>query len=336
MADSTLSNLPQANTPISGGDLFYIVQGGTSKNIPASGVLTNPSTGIVISTSGNNKLISVGFTSGQALPLGSISVINTGNAGKQFLAYYETGWNYRFLDSPNYLKDYGMIIPSATTSFSTQGTPNPTTAGTVSTLVASETFGKMTNFSVTNAALFQPGGIQFTESRFYRGSKVGRNGYYMMARFAITGNSVGEWSNPSGSRIYVGMGTNDPNGSNIGVGNGTFLSYIWATGGTNPDKYYSNWMITSCSSSTEFTGACAMNFNTGFYKFGLFCPPYPNNGTIYWQLDDLINNSGCQGSITGQLPIGNNAMMPLISINAVSGVKNVMSSMLYAESGPQF
>jgi hypothetical protein len=169
---------------------------------------------------------------------------------------------------------------------------------------------------------------------------TGRNGFFFVSKFSFATPGSGGvpaacYGNPSGSRFFIGISdqsvsaatlVNDPAGNRVG------LSYIWATGGTQNTKYQSNWLLSSKNNVTEFTGDSTMNFQTGYYRFSMYCQPYPNNGVIYWQLDDLIRLSGCAGAITGNLPVNSTAMRMMASFNNCSGgAKSIGTNVLYSE-----
>ena len=77
-----------------------------------------------------------------------------------------------------------------------------------------------------------------------------------------------------------------------------------------------------------------MTFQTGFYRFSMYAPPFSANNTgVFWQLDDLIRGSGTQGIITGNLPIGSTQLRPSAYICAVSGgARNLRLNNLYVEN----
>lgn len=280
--------------------------------------------------------IASGFQSGQTMPMGVGFLYSSGLANKPLLVFTETGWGPTYMGPALWNKQVTVILPAATTTQTVLG-DTAANLGTLST-VTTEVLGDMTDYSITSA-VYQGGGTSSTTAHVYRGSMVGRNGFFFVSKFALntpgiagTGTAYGS---PSGSRIFIGltdqalataMLVNDPAGNRVG------LSYVWSTGGTQTTRYNLNWLITSKDNTTEFTGVCPMTFQTGFYRFSMYCQQWPNNSPIYWQLDDLIRASGCAGIITGGLPLGATAMRPMVGLCNVSGVKNIRTAVVYTET----
>lgn len=274
------------------------------------------------------------IATGQSAPIGNVSFFQTGIATKPVLAYYDTGWGNRFVDNAIYAKRFFFLLPGATTNTTVIGGAASSAGGTISTL-GTEWFGKMTNCYGSSPY----GNIGFAASTldFYRGSITnGANGFFFTSQFALTGNGQSDFGNPSGCRVFVGLSRSSsiPTNSNVPSEDLIGLSYVWATGGSQPDSYYPTWQTLSVSgtSATFTTGACPMNFGTGWFRFSMYCQPYPNNTFVNWQLDDLLNLTGCVGTMTGYLPIGSTPIGPAVEMNTVSGNKNFLIGSIYTEA----
>lgn len=231
-------------------------------------------------------------------------------------------------------RSFTAILPATTTSQTVIGN-TAANVGTLST-VATEVLGQYTNI-VSAATVFVAAGTSATTPYFFRGSMTGRNGFFFTTTFALAdGNNATGAYTLSGARFFAGVTdrttsatviTNDPAGNRAG------LSFVWATGGTQANRFDGNWLVSSKDNSTELTGNSTMNFQTGFYRFSMYCQPWTtNNSGIYWELDDIIRQSGVQGIITGRLPVGSTALAPNVYVCAVSGgARNLRIVNVYTE-----
>ena len=93
-----------------------------------------------------------------------------------------------------------------------------------------------------------------------------------------------------------------------------------------------NWAITSRDNSTTSTGVTSMNFQTGFFRFAMYCQQYPYNGTVWWQIDDLLHGTGCAGTVTANLPAGGTTMRAVAALCNWSGIKAFNTSVVYVET----
>lgn len=295
------------------------------------------STGIQLSQSGNMVQVAVRFNSGEPVQFFNATLASTGLASHPSLTLTETGGLTTILGPALWNKQFVAVLPNITTTQTLFG-DTVVNVGTLST-TTSEVLGDITDFVVTAAAGFLAAGTSTTTSRFYRGSMTGRNGFFFTCQFGLntpwaSGLNTSVYGNPSGSRFFCGLSdqtftnatlTNDPGGNRIG------LSYVFCSGGTQPARYDQDWVISSKNNVTQFTGDTAMLFQTGLYRFSMYCQPFPNNTSVSWQLDDLLRGTGVAGQMTGSLPIGSTALHPGVYINSCSGVKSVKCSSLYCE-----
>jgi hypothetical protein len=287
-------------------------------------------TSVILQSSG------IALPSGSSVYFGPMNVSYTGIANRPLAAFYDTGWGPTFVGPALWNKQVTAILPAATTSQTILG-DTAANVGTLST-ATTEVLGDYTLY--TPAAGLQ-GGTSSTTAHVYRGSTIGRNGFFFVSKFALLSNwasglAIGTYGNPSGSRIFVGLSdqalaasvnANEPAGNRIG------LQFLWASGGSvGTGQYMQNWAITSRNNVATTTGTTSMNFQTGFYRFAMYCKPWPDNNTIWWQLDDLIRGSGCSSIVTATLPIGSTAMRPIAALGVFSGIKTISTSVVYVET----
>lgn len=273
------------------------------------------------------------------LGLGIISGI--GLAGKPGLTFFSTGWGNTYYQSAFYDNRAKFFSPNAAATQSLWG-DSAANVGTL-LLTTSEVLGDYTQ--ITPAAGLSAG-LSATTASIFRGSVPGLNGFFFSSKFMLTtawgtsGRATSSYAEPSGCRIFVGLtdqavatqvGLNEPAGNMIG------LNYLWASGGAvGTGQYMQNWAIRSRNNVATTTGDIGMNFQTGFYRFSMFCRPFPNNGVVEWEMMDLIRGSGVQGFTTGTLPVGSTAMRPMTALGFVSGIKVIGCSALYVEKQGSF
>ncbi len=270
-----------------------------------------------------------------SLRLGLGTISGAGLAGKPGITLASTGWGNTFYQSAFYDNRSKFFSPALTTSQSAWG---DTTAnvGTLST-PTSEALG---DYSLFTPAVGLSAGGTSTTATIYRGSVLGLNGFFFSSKFILntawaSGRATSVYAEPSGCRIFVGLtdqlvatqvSLNEPIGNFVG------LQYLYASGGAvGTGQYMQNWAVTSRNNVATSTGNSAMSFQTGFYRFSMYCPPFPNNTTVNWELKDIIRGSGVVGTITNTLPVGSTPMRPMVAIGFVSGLKAIGFTTLYVE-----
>lgn len=299
-----------------------------------SGLTWNPVSDVLtIGTVAQSMAITSAFISGNSGQLSFSGIANNPIAGMFTSGYGNTLYGPAWYD-----RRVKCIVPNITTSQTLVGGDSAANVGTLST-VAGETLGEYTLYTPTAG---QSAGASFTTATAFRGTGPGvGNGFFFVSNFVLNSNwgsglNVGTYGAPSGCRIFVGMTDqavatqtqlNDPIGSFIG------LQYLWASGGAvGTGQYMQNWAITSRNNVNTSTGNMSMVFQTGLYRFSLYCPPHPANNIIYYQMDDILRGSGVKGQITSNLPLGSAALRPLASIGFVSGIKAIGTKVLYVET----
>ncbi len=326
-----------------GGDMFIGAAGTTGQVRFHTAGIQSGHLRASISNSGiqipNTGIIS--FDGGLSLDTRSITIASgilsfTGIANNPIAGMYASGWGSSLYGTAWHSRRIKAILPQLTTTQQVWG-DTAANVGTLST-DTSELFGDTMRF--TPAAGLSAGSA-YTTASIYRGTQVGAgNGFFFVSKFSLTGNMpgvspLGGGYSTSGSRIFVGLTDqavatqvqlNDPIGNFVG------LQYLWASGGSvGTGQYMQNWAITSRNNVSTSTGNTSMSFATGSYRFGMFCPVHPNNGTIFYQLDDLGRGSGIQGTITSTLPVGSTAMRALAAIGFVTGLWPLGIQCLYTE-----
>ncbi len=240
-------------------------------------------------------------------------------------------------------KQISVLLPGNTTQTAI-GTQTATTIGTISH-IADEYYGFMTNF-VSAAGLNSAAGTSFGLQSIYRGSDYGYgNGFFLASRFALVDDpatyaTTGTVTNPSGLRFFFGATSNTlaimlaqtahPNSSYCG------FHFCRATG-----------LVTRVDTNFQFQFALNgsavgrintnMLFTSGLYQAYIFLPPYPNDNTIYWQLEKLnpdFTKTIVSGVTTGTntLPTRGSVMRPAIGVyNMTTAAKNIRTSHVYCE-----
>lgn len=312
------------------------ISGGLAGTGAGVSTLNNLQNSVIIIGTGANSITTIG----QQLVISGLyneQYMNyTGIATNPIASMYASGWGNSLYATSLYSRRIKAILPQLTATQQIWGD----TASNVGTLTteSSELNGENTRITPT-AGL--SAGTSYTTASIYRGSQLGiGNGFFFVSKFSLTGNMpgvspLGGGYGSSGTRLFIGLTDqavaaqvqlNDPIGNFVG------LQYLWASGGAvGTGQYMQNWAITSRNNVSTSTGNTSMSFATGFYRFGMFCPPFPNNGTIFYQLDDLIRGSGIQGTITSTLPVGSTAMRAMVAQGFVSGLWPLGIQCIYTE-----
>lgn len=234
-------------------------------------------------------------------------------------------------------KHVQLITTNSSTSQTSYGN-SATNFGTLSH-VADQYYGYLTNIVTASQPLPQNAFTNFGTPNLFIGNTSGKNGFFVTSKFAFVDNtgSYISGSNPSsGLRFFFGvtdqsiatiLGANDSNSNRIG------FSFIRGSGGSQDGRNDSDFKITTKNGETETLFNTNLDFNSGLYQGYIFCPPYPNTGSIYWQLNDINRGSFVSGLITGTLPSGNLAMRAGIGLTTLEtgSSKNIRVQILYSE-----
>lgn len=202
---------------------------------------------------------------------------------------------------------------------------NRTLTGTASTPAATEDYGYMTNFA-TAATSGSDAGISNNATQFFRGSQVGANGFFFNLRAALPDSSP----STNGARLFAGMtdrtttqsvSSDNPSGHRAG------FSYSTIRGDTH-------WQFSTRDGSTEDLTDTGMVFaDNKAYDFYIYTPPYPNNTTIFWRIDNLSDGTSQEGTATTNLPGGSTALRGSWGIETESAAaSNIRMQRLYIEA----
>lgn len=198
-------------------------------------------------------------------------------------------------------------------STGTGGADGPawTSNGTVNTPTPSATAPAMSNqmkrtryaniVTTTNQQL-GPRGNSSTEQQFWIGNAAGLGGFFFMARFIV------ELYPGSTVRIFAGL-TSSSSGSvctsDVVLANscGLWHDSTDPSSGANSFNFVTKNASTETKQSIALTNAIAAGNSYDFY---MFCKP--NDTTIYYRLDDIVNAKTYEGSTSTTIPV-NTAFM---------------------------
>jgi outer membrane protein assembly factor BamB len=69
------------------------------------------------------------------------------------------------------------------------------------------------------------------------------------------------------------------------------------------------------------------------YDMYFFVPPYPGNGTMYWRIDNLTDNTSQEGSTTSNLPAGSTALRVGLGVETqTTAARNFRMQRVYVEA----
>lgn len=214
-----------------------------------------------------------------------------------------------------------MVSASTGTTLSSFGC-GTTNSTTLSHPAPTEATGYMTNFA-TSTSSGNESGFMTSVSQFFRGSTAGSNGYFFSARtYTVDTTSL---------RIFVGlhsqttlanmMASDDPTGSRSG------FAFSTVRGDTN-------WQFSVKNGTTQNLINTGMAYaGSKVYDMYFFVPPYPGNGTMYWRIDNLTDNTSQEGSTTSNLPAGNTALRVGLGVETqTTAARNFRMQRVYVET----
>jgi hypothetical protein len=177
---------------------------------------------------------------------------------------------------------------------------------------------------VTAATANATAGTGSNTAPYFRGSVVGSNGFFFQARMAFPD------ATSTGLRAFVGftsgtmaasVASDNPAGSNAG--------WVYSTSGA-----YTGWKFLTKDGTNVATTSTILPFAVGaIMDFFIYCPPYPNNGTIYYRIDNVSSSTSAEGSTSTNLPLSTTAMRAGFQIsNIAASARNVRIGRLYVET----
>jgi hypothetical protein len=223
---------------------------------------------------------------------------------------------------PSFFQNSIFIINTGgTTAYNTIGN-TLTTVGTISHVV-SEPLGYMAN-QVTAATLNATAGTGSNTAPYFIGSQVGSNGFFFQARMAFPD------ATSTGIRAFVGF-TSGTMAASVSADNpaGSGVGWQYSTTGA-----YTGWKFMTDNGTTLSTTSTMLPFaQNHVFDFFIYCPPFPNNGTVYYRIDDLTASTTAEGSTSSTLPAGTTAMRAGFQINnTAASARNVRLGRLYVET----
>lgn len=223
-----------------------------------------------------------------------------------------------------------MYLPSTGTVGTGSGTslgPAWTSNGTVSHPTPSATAPAMSNqmkrtryaniVTTTNQQL-GPRFAAASEQQFWLGNAAGLGGFFFVTRFII------ELYPASTVRIFAGLASTATGSvciSDTVINNvcGLWHDTTSPSSGANSFNFVTRNAATTTKTSIALTNAIAAGNSYTFYMYAK-----PNDTTIYYRLDDMVNNVTYEGSTTTTLPANTAFMQPQVQMS--NGTANVTAT----------
>lgn len=229
-----------------------------------------------------------------------------------------SGVDYAY--QPSFFQNAIFIISTgATTAYNTIGN-TLTTVGVISH-VASEV-GYYAN-QVTGTTAGNTAGTGSNTAPYFRGSQVGSNGFFFQSRMVFpdaTSTGIRAFVGFTSGTMAASVSADDPAGSAIG----------WQYSTSRADT---GWKFMT-DNGAQTVSSTMLPFITGkIFDFFIYCPPHPNNGTIYYRVDNVTDGTTAEGSTSATLPAGPTALRAGFQINNITAsARNVRMSRLYVET----
>jgi hypothetical protein len=198
-----------------------------------------------------------------------------------------------------------------------------TSVGTISHVV-SEVLGYMGN-QVTAAVASSTAGTGTATTPYFVGSQVGSNGFFYQARMAFpdaTSTGIIAFVGFTSGTMAASVSSNIPAGSNVG------FQYSTLRGDTG-------WKFMTNVGASQTVSATLLPFGvTKIMDFFIYCPPYPNNGTIYYRVDNVTDGTTVEGNTSSTLPAGTTQLRAGFQINNTvnATARNVRVGRVYVET----
>lgn len=270
----------------------------------------------------NGKLDLLAQSDPTATTSNTLSVYSKNISGRTMLkAKAPSGVDYAY--QPSFFQNQiFMLSTGAGTAYTVTGNIASST-GTVSHVV-SQPLGYMTN-QVTAASATGVAGTFASTSQFYRGTQAGSNGFFFQSRMAFPTATSTTY------RVFVGL-TSGGGSMSVSSDNpsGDHVAFQYSTGRAD-----TGWKFMTKDGTTQNVSSVLLPFIiNNVFDFFIYCPPYPNNGTIYYRIDNLTAGTSVEGSTSTNLPTGSVLLRPGFFIGNISGtsVRNIRSSRLYVET----
>jgi hypothetical protein len=251
---------------------------------------------------------------------GILSLYSKTISGRPMLkAVGPSGVNYAY--QPSFFQNAIFIISTgATTAYNTIGN-TLTSVGTISH-VSSQT-GYFAN-QVTGTTAGNTAGTGSNTAPYFRGSVVGSNGFFFQARMVFPD------ATSTGIRAFVGF-TSGTMAASVSADNPAGSAIGWQYSTSRADT---GWKFMTDDATTQTVSSTILPFAQGdVFDFFIYCPPHPNNGTVYYRIDNLTAGTTAEGSTSTTLPVGTTALRAGFQIsNVTASARNVRLGRLYVET----
>ena len=223
---------------------------------------------------------------------------------------------------PSFFQNSIFIISTGgTTAYNTVGN-TLTSVGTISHVV-SETLGYMAN-QVTAAAASSTAGTGSATTPYMIGTQTGSNGFFYQARLAFpdaTSTGLLAFVGFTSATMAASVASSSPTGSYVG------FQYSTQRGDTG-------WKFVTRASAAQTLSSTLLPFGVNtIMDFFIYCPPYPNNGTVYYRIDNVTASTTIEGSVATTLPAGATQMRAGFQINNITAnARNVRMGRVYVET----
>jgi hypothetical protein len=221
-----------------------------------------------------------------------------------------------------------MCLTSRGTTIGTYGGTSSTT-GTVSHTEATIASGIMLNFMTAKSASNQVAGVGSNDFVFVRGGMSGINtGFFFACRIVAPdldtseSNQMVVFAGMSSGALAAPVLSDDPAGDHCGFQFSALRGDL-------------TWQVMTKDNTTQGLQDTGMSIGPNrIFDMYLYCPPFPDNGTIYWTIQDKSWNILKSGTVITNLPRTNQFMRFTVCIG--SGItnlsKNIRVTHIYGET----
>jgi hypothetical protein len=156
------------------------------------------------------------------------------------------------------------------------------------------------------------------------GTQAGSNGFFFQARMAFPDATT------TGLLAFVGftaqtMAVSVASSAPLGP----YLGFQYST-----QRADTGWKFVSRGTGAQTVSSTLIPFSVGaVMDFFIYCPPYPNNGTVYYRVDNVSSSTTAEGNTSATLPAGGTQMRAGFQINNITAnARNVRLGRLYVET----
>ncbi len=273
------------------------------------------------STLAVDGIINLGTQSDPSPPAsGNLSLYAKSVSGRTLLkAVGPNGIDYAY--QPSFFQNVIFLINTGgATTLNVIGN-NVTSVGTISHVNSEQ--GYFANF-VSGATAGNTTGTGSNTTSYYRGSIVGSNGFFYQSRLLFPD------ATSTGIRAFVGF-TSGTMAASVSADNpaGSLIGWQYST-----SRADTGWKFMTDNGTTQTVSTTVLPMSVGdVFDFFIYCPPYPNNNTVYYRIDNITKGTTAEGSTTLTLPAGATALRAGFQIsNVTASARNVRMSRVYVET----